>query len=93
MYNNVWLFLEWSILGGAYNSYQYKKCHDKQWWASSRVFRGHYLINQEEYRYMYMVALHYFCVCIGVHVFTCDGIFPIQYNHFSEFSGMGIVGK
>ena len=25
--------------------------------------------------------------------FTCAGILPSQYNHFSEFSGMGVVGK
>ncbi|XP_064401110.1 uncharacterized protein LOC135347149 [Halichondria panicea] len=48
----------------------------KRKWSSSRVFGGHYLVNQKV-----------------VHGFTCAGILPSQYTHFSQFCGLGTVGQ
>ena len=28
-----------------------------------------------------------------IHGFTCAGILPTQYLHFSQFAGIGVVGK
>ena len=28
-----------------------------------------------------------------IHGFTCAGILPSQYNHFSQFAGIGMVGS
>ena len=43
------------------------------------------------YMYAWLLCVYVHCRC--VHAFTCAGILPSQYNHFSEFSGMGVVGK
>ena len=37
------------------------------------------------------------CVCGGVcrliHAFTCAGILPSQYSHFSQFADVGVIRK
>ena len=81
---------------------------EKRTWSSSRVFRGHYLLNQKLVLFVCVYVCVYVCVCVCVcvhdymisflmcirvvHSFTCAGILPIQYSKFSMFAGMGCVG-
>ena len=79
---------------------------EKRTWSSSRVFGGHYLLNQKLVLflcvcecvcvylvYVCMIIQIYFLMCTRVvHSFTCAGILPTQYLKFSMFAGMGRVG-
>ena len=40
-----------------------------------------------------IILLYHNLVDRLVHAFTCAGILPSQYVHFSQFSGLGVVGK
>ena len=39
----------------------------------------------------HLIAIFIFCRL--VHAFTAAGIIPSQYNHFSVFADIGVVGK
>ncbi len=41
-----------------------------------------------------MCLLHlWYILCRVVYGFTCAGILPSQYTHFSQFCGLGTVGQ
>lgn len=56
-------------------------------WSSSRVFGGHYLINQK------FVQTTIPTPNLLVHAFTAAGVLPSQYKRMSAFAEMGAVGK
>ena len=66
-------------------------------WSSSRVFGGHYLVNQ---KYVLIFVFFVFVFFTEnyysyrlVHSFTSAGMIPAQYFKFGKMSGLGCVSK
>ena len=44
--------------------------------------------------FWYLFLIYYLPLVFRlIHGFTCAGILPTQYLHFSHFAGIGVVGK
>ena len=71
------------------------KCHKQtRIWSSSRIFSGHYLVNQKYIPVYYMCGYdHGLLVRRLVHAFTSAGVLPSQYKRMSMFAEMGVVGR
>ena len=56
-----------------------------------------FIIRKQVRRCVYTYVHVHVCVCVSsfrlVHAFTCAGILPRQYIHFSLFAHLGTVGK
>ena len=67
--------------------FQCQQCKQKQWWASSRTLGGRYprskfLSCTRDTEIIFRI----------VHAFTCAGILPSQYIHFTTRANLGTLG-
>ena len=69
-----------------------RRCHQfKRTWSSSRVFAGHYVINQKYIDTLFLLCINFTFLDRLVHSFTCAGILQSQYIKLTSFARLGII--
>ena len=74
-------------------SYGLNSSVTKQWWVSSRLLGGRYLINQKFVRDAMLLQCLLILFPRMIHSFTCAGVLPSQYIHLCANANLGNVGS